>query len=375
MIYADAVVAASRVCSDVHDDTAASSSDAVTSSRRRCKLERMKWYVHAVSATAIAVLATRAVAEPLAVVVRDGGSASLAIERLRGQLADLDVTVTVVRGVVEASLDVQLAIAARLAEAHDARAVVWFVAHDGGLAVAIATPREHRLFVREIPAADPSAVAEAAAVAARGAIRAIGEGGTIGIEVPMVPVMPVAEPATPSPASPGLGLELAIGWQLVLDAGADAGAHAIAQRTSVTRGPWALGIALALGPSLRAAPARDVAVELSRSQAALGVVRRFGGLALGASAGAVFYRRTTLATPTGLAATPATTTTAFVAGPELRWRWRPGGGHVGIEAAAGLDIVVGAPELAVVRGATVDSLDQLRTLQPRFGLNIIAGLE
>ena len=40
-----------------------------------------------------------------------------------------------------------------------------------------------RLFVREIPAADPSAVAEAAAVAARGALRAIGDGGTIGVEV------------------------------------------------------------------------------------------------------------------------------------------------------------------------------------------------
>jgi len=194
--------------------------------------------------------------------------------------------------------------------------------------------------------------------------------------VPMAPVMPVAEPVTPSPASRSrLGLELAIGWQLVLDAGADAGAHAIAQRTSLTRGAWAVGIALALGPSLRDAPAPEVAVELSRSQAALGVARRFGGLALGASAGAVFYRRTTLATPSGLAPTPASTTTAFVAGPELRWRWRPGGGYVGIEAAAGLDIVVGAPELAIVRGTTVDSLDQIRTLQPRFGLNIIAGLQ
>jgi hypothetical protein len=37
--------------------------------------------------------------------------------------------------------------------------------------------------------------------------------------------------------------------------------------------------------------------------------------------------------------------------------------------------VVGAPELAIVRGTTVDSLDQIRTLQPRFGLNIIAGLQ
>jgi hypothetical protein len=373
VICADAVVAAPRVCSDVHDDsTAASSSDAVTSSRRRCNLERMKWYVHAVAATAIAVLATRAVAEPLAVVVRDGGSASLAIDRLRGQLADLEVTVTVVRGVVEASLEVQLAIAARLAAAHDARAVVWFVAHGGGLAVAIATPREHRLFVREIPAADPSAVAEAAAVAARGALRAIAEGGTIGVEIPakLVEVVPVET----APSSPGLGLELGVGWQVALDAGADAGAQAIALRTSATRQAWAVALALGVGPALRHAAGADVAVELSRSDAALGIERRFGGFALGVSAGAILYRRTTLATPAGLMPTDATTTIALAVGPELRWRWRPWSSRVGIEVCAGLDVVLGAPELAVVRNGTVESLGQLRRVQPRLGLSIVAGL-
>jgi hypothetical protein len=301
------------------------------------------------------------------VVVRDDGNAALAIERLRGQLADLDVAVTIVRGSVESSLDLQLAVAVRLAEAHDARAVVWFIARNGGLVVAIATPRARRLFVREIPAADPSAVAEAAAVAARGALRAIADGGTVGVEVPMKVVEAV-------PPAPQLGLELALGWQVVLDAGADAGAQALAQRTSVTRGPWALALALGLGPALRHAAGGDVAVELSRSDAALGIERRLGGFALGASAGAIRYRRTTLATPAGLMATDAATTIAFVVGPELRGRWRPGGGHVGIEACAGLDLVLGAPELAVVRGGAVESLGPLRMVQPRFGLSIIARL-
>jgi hypothetical protein len=318
----------------------------------------------AIAVVATAAVSSRAAAAPLVVVVRESGDDALAVARLRGQLADLDVTLTVARGTVEPALDVQLAAAARLALAGGARAVVWFIAHGGGLSVAVATPSDHRLFVREIPAADPSAVAEAAAVAARGALRALGEGGTIGVEV--------APPAVP--ASRRLGLELAIGWQVALDAGADAGAHAIAQRTSVALGRWAGALALTLGPALHHDAGPVAAVELSRSTAALGIERRVASFALGASAGAAVYHRTTVATSADLAPTPAATTVALVAGGELRWRWRPRGGSVGVDATIGVDVVPGAPELAVARGAEVDALGRLRMVQPRFSVSIVAGL-
>ena len=328
----------------------------------------MKAHRLAVAALAIAVAVPRVVAAPLVVVVRDGGDATLAVARLRGQLADLDVTLSVAPGAVEPGLAAQLASAGRLAATGGARAVVWFVPRGGGLAVAIATPGDHRLFVREIPDADPSAVAEAAAVVARGALRAIGEGGTIGVELPIVrPTEPVLPP-------PRRGrLEISVGWQVALDGGADAGAHAIAQRTSAALGPWAAGLALTFGPALRRRAGADIAVELSRSSATLGVERRIAGFAIGASAGALVYHRATLATSIGLAPTPATTTAAFVAGPELRWQWRPRGWYVGVEAAIGLDLVLGAPELAVARGAEIDSLGELRLLQPRFATGIIMG--
>jgi hypothetical protein len=340
----------------------------------------MKPHVHALAAVVAAVVSTRAVAAPLVVVLRDGGDASLAVTRLRGQLADLDVTLAIEPGAIEPALAGQLATAARLAAARDARAVVWFVARGGGLAVAIATPGDRRLFVREIPAADPSAVAEAAAVAARGALRAIGDGGTIGVEVAPVRV------AVPVAAALPLGLELAIGWQVAFDAGADAGAHAIAQRTSVTRGAWAVALALTLGPALRhtigpdlapgvtpdATP--DVTIDLSRSGATLGLERRIAGFAIGASAGVVIYHRTTVETAAGLAPTPAATTAGFVAGPELRWQWRPRGWALGIGAMVGVDLVLGAPELAIARGGTVASLARLRTIQPRCSAGIVMGL-
>ena len=336
----------------------------------------MKSLVLAIVAT-VAAVSTAARAAPLVVVVREASGDALAVARLRGQLADLDVRVAIAPGAIESALGGQLAAASRLAATYHARAVVWFLAREGGLAVAIATPGDRRLFVREIPAACSSAVAEAAAVAARGAIRAIGEGGTIGVE--LAPAVDAERPPPPVVTEPETrtGFELSIGWQVALDAGADRGAQAVAQRTSAIRGPWAGSLALTLGPALRRSIDSDLAIELSRSAATLGLERRAGGFAFGVAAGAAIYHRTTIATASGFMATPAATTAAFIAGPELRWQWRPGTLHLGVDAAAGLDVVVGAPELAVDRGggATgVQPLGQLRMYQPRFSLSIIAGL-
>jgi hypothetical protein len=317
-------------------------------------------------------------------VARDGGDSRLVVTRLRGQLADLDVALTLAPGPIEAALDAQLAAANRLAAASGARAVVWFVARGGGLAVAIATPADHRLLVREIPPAEPSAVAEAAAVAVRGALRAIGEGGRIGIEVPDGELPPPAVLAGPSPARTtppaprALGVTLDIGWQVALEGGADAGAHAVTQRTTVASGPWGILLALSWGPALGHTGAQSgdpaVRIDLSRSSVAAGVERRFGDVALVATAGAVLYRRTTTVTPADLSATPAATTAAFVAGPELRWQWRPSGAAIGVAAAAGLDVAIGAPDLAVARGAELVSIGAVRTLQPRFMAAVFADL-
>jgi hypothetical protein len=146
----------------------------------------------------------------------------------------------------------------------------------------------------------------------------------------------------------------------------------------VVRGSWAGSLALTLGPSLRhaidSAAAPQLAIELSRSAATLGIERRAGGFAFGIAAGAVAYHRATLSTATGFMATPASTTPAFVAGPELRWQWRSSGLHLGVDVAVGLDVVLGAPELAVDRGGQIESAGEIRKAQPRFSLSIIAGL-
>jgi hypothetical protein len=325
----------------------------------------------------------------LGVVVREGPRDATIITRLRGQLADLtEVTLEVEPSgdAIEPTLDGQLVAAERIGAAHDARVVVWFVSRGKKLAVAIATPKDHRLFVREIPSAAESAMAEAAAIAVRGAVRSIALGGTIGIEVKPVPAEdaelpaskrvpePAPEPTRTTTASDDRTMIFAaLGWQVALDGGAAHGAHAVMQRTTLAHGAWGASLTLALGASLDWPAASDVALDVSRSGALLGGERRLGGgLAIGIGAGALVYHRATSSAPAGLAPTPSNSTLAFAGAAELAWHARLAG-RIGLVASAGVDIVAGAPEAAIMRDGTVEVVDTIRAVQPRASLAVEVG--
>ena len=327
-------------------------------------------------------LSARADEERLGVVVRERPSDAMLVTRLRGQLADLPgvaLDVEPVTGALEASLDGQLAAAERIGAAHDARVVVWFVARGPTLAVAIATPRDHRLFVREIPAAADSAMAEAAAIAVRGAVRSIALGGTIGIAVsprpaePPVPVAPIEIPAHATAPTRTTTIAASLGWQVAIDGGATRGAHALVQRTTLARGRWAASLAITLGVPLAWDAASDVRLDVTRSGAQLGGERRLGGgLALGIGAGALVYHRSTASAPTGLVPTPSNSTIAFAGAAELAWRARITG-RLGLVACAGVDVVLGAPEAAIARDGMVDVVDAIHAVQPRAALALEVG--
>jgi hypothetical protein len=309
-----------------------------------------------------------AAAEPMRVVVRHaGGADDVAVARLEGHIVDLDVEPVEVTRPLEKTLDAQIAAASELADEHDARAIVWFRAEPGGLGVVVATPADRRVFARTIDAGDASATAEAAAQAARTAIRAIALGGTIGIEMP-AETRPEEPP--PPPRVPGTRTrwEGAIGWQVAVDGGADVGAHALAQRIAIARGPWAGGLALTLGPPLR----RDdeIAVELARSTAILAIERRVGSLGAALGAGAALYHRATVAVPGDLAPTDSQAALAFAATLEVRWRaWSRGAWA--IEASLGVDLIVGAPDLQIERDGMTETLAEIAELQPRLALGIV----
>ena len=317
------------------------------------------------------LLPLAASADRLGVAVRAGARDGTIVERLRGQLADLeDVTLAIEDGgATEPTLEAQLAAAERIAAARDAHVVVWFVTRGRALEVAIATPADHRLFVREIPPAAESTMAEAAAIAIRGAVRSIALGGTIGVEVPVAAPAVVVQQPVPAPA---LEIAASLGWQLALDGGADAGAQALVQRTSLVRGSWGASLTLSLGVPLAWRAAPDVVLDVARSGGTLAIERRFGGLAVAVGAGALIYHRSTSVAPSGLAATPSTSTVAAVATAEVAWHARVAG-RLGVVAAIGVDVVAHAPAAAVSRDGMTEVVDTIRAVQPRASVALEVG--
>jgi hypothetical protein len=318
----------------------------------------------------VLLLPLAARADRLGVAVRQGAGDVVLVERLRGQLADLDEVVLEIDagGASEPTLEAQLAAAERVAAAHAARVVVWFVARGPALEIAIATPADHRLFVREIPPATESTMAEAAAIAIRGAVRSIALGGTIGVEVPVA----VVEPPPVAASAPGIAIAASLGWQAALDGGADRGAQALVQRTSLARGAWAASLTLSLGVPLTWRVASDVVLEVARSGATLGVERRFGSFAVGAGAGALIYHRSTSIAPSGLAATPSATTVAAAATAEVAWRTHLAH-RLGLVATIGVDVVAHAPEAVVARDGATEVVGTIGAVQPRASLALEVG--
>lgn len=322
----------------------------------------------------------------LGVVVREGAHDQTIVSRLRGQLADLDdvaLDVVPLDGAIEPTLDGQLAAADALATDRNAKVVVWFVPRGKKkLSVAIATPLDHRLFVRDVPVVTESTTAEAVAIVVRGAVKSLSLGGTIGVEVNSVlaagspkpePSLPEEPPPLPPPPRSTLALDVALGWQVTLDGGAHRGAHALVQRTTLGDGAWGVSLALTLGAPLEWQAGSDVVLDVSRSGALVGGERRFGGgFAVGLGAGGVFYHRSTTSAPSGLMATPSSSTTAFAAALELIWRAQLSH-HIAVLACAGIDAIAGAPQAALSRDGMVEVVDTIRPVQPRASLAVEVG--
>jgi hypothetical protein len=319
---------------------------------------------------AVAVLlgtASVAAADPLRVVVRRAGGDDQVLERLAGHVVDLEIEPVTERGPLEKTLDAQIAAASELAERHDARAVVWFEVDGAEVIVVVATPGERRVFVRTLDAGDASASAEAAAQAARSALRALELGGTIGVELPPEVVIREAKvelPPPPPPPRTPLRWHGALGWQAALDGGADPGAHAAWQRIGAARDRWGIALGLSLGPPLRRVD-DELTVELARGSICLAAEHRRGAWRFGLGAGAVLYHRATVEVPDGLEPTASTSTVSGLVAPELRWsqRW--------VEVVLGLDVVISPPELAVQQDSSIRIINQIGIFQPRLGIGLI----
>lgn len=172
-------------------------------------------------------------------------------ERVRGQTADLAVQVVsaAAHEPLEVGLEAQLERARGLTQQHGAQVVVWFARDARALTVFVSEPERGRLFARRIDAGEGdlalSAQQEAAALVVRTALRALSEGGEIGVrEQEMVAATepaPVEEPAPEEPAvveppaeePPSATLRLAVGARGAYDGASQRGAYGITARVGV----------------------------------------------------------------------------------------------------------------------------------------------
>jgi len=307
-------------------------------------------------------------------------------DRVRGQIADLDVELTTDAAPLETTLPAQLAKADALAKQHAARAVVvWFLTRpDGVLVVCVSEPRAGRVLVRELGRPESgelsSATLEQAALVVRNALRALAAGGTIGVErsvyepppppPPVVKARAIEAPSKPHAAASATGfggvgarasldglfgtsaawLWLGIGWrsfEVRLDASIGAPTDAVSSYATlhVARHTFALA----------------ASADLLRG--------RTLDFAIGGRAGGTVYVRTTPRTDPTLAAAPRGVTGAGLVGVETRLRWRPTEGAWALVAAAGVDFTLGAPTFGV-NAPTFVHLETPAVVEPWLALGI-----
>ncbi|GHG72458.1 hypothetical protein [Comamonas sp. JC664] len=385
----------------------------------------------------VALSSTSMAAAPWTAVARVASEeeASL-LERVKGQSSDLSVKLEPSPG---ASLAVtpasQWREVERLAASHDARAVLWFAREGQMVRVLVAELDGRHLFTREarlgeVPGSlEWSAGAEALALAARSALRAVEAGAPLGVVVPQAPrvdavpaARPFAEvptgrpgtksptaspgasgrevvttapdrhaveteaprptghavplnraPGTPVAAAPGRGW-LAVGGHAALDGYTRAGHQGVSLGAGWQSGRVRLRLQLLAGLPARLRDARTE-VSLGQHGASVGAgwpwaIAPLVEVEAGVGAGVVGFRRSTLALSPDVAAAPTATMFALLTGPELRARWRMAA-RVGVEAAVSAEVLLGRPELRYVIDGNFVSRGDGWAVRPRLQVALV----
>jgi hypothetical protein len=329
--------------------------------------------------------------DPLRVLLVGGAHDAEIVTRVEGQVADLDAELERDTTVMPSSpLPVQLVTARRLARAHTADVVVWFVRANGDVIVHVTDARGSRVLVRRVESADgamaESAASEAAAVIVRTAIRGLAAGGEIGIEVKPEPTTPAPAPTTPAHDEEELGgvrplrPSATIGWTSVYDGESSTGHHGVSARLGVAGGPWRFAVALTHRPS----------ESLESQMATIDVERQTLGVALGLDVAggaqhgrAVRWRvgadllvamtrfgRTTTSTGILVEPTADRATWSPTAAPSIRISRRIARG-AWIELALGADLVAKAPEFGVSTPTGFATIGSLWPVEPHAGLGVV----
>ncbi|AEI66377.1 hypothetical protein [Corallococcus macrosporus] len=390
----------------------------------------------------VALSSSSVAAEPWTAVVRvasDEDSALLV--RLRGQSSDLAVRLNVSPGAPFGGHPEGAWLAAeRLAERHQARAVLWFVREGGDVRVQVAEFVSRRLFTRAarlgqaVGSLEWSTGAEALALAARSALRAVEAGAPLGDVVEVAPPRPPSADARLKPggvlgaspplddvaavdggattrpahaggaapvaevvmapgregmaaaregsgapaalARPGRGMWLAVGGHAALDGYTRTGHQGVAVGVGFQPGRLRLRAQVLASVPRRLRDART-ALTLGQHAASVWAGRPWAvterwDVEAGLGAGAVLFTRRTQALAAEVEAAPPGSMLALLVGPELRARWM--GARVGLEASLAGEVLLGRPELHYAIDGNFVSRGAGWAVRPRLGLAMVVFL-
>nr|WP_232293455.1 hypothetical protein [Stigmatella aurantiaca] len=333
-------------------------------------------------------------AEPWRAVVRVSSEEDrILLERVRGQSSDLPVRLLVDPGPpLEEQEPARWRGAVGLAEAHQARAVLWFLRTGATLRIHLAEPGSRHLFVRKAQvqgrpgSLEWSAGAEAVALVVRSALRAVEVGEPLGEEVtvappppaPAPPPPPVSEaPAAPvvpppSPPSPLPGpWQLALGGLASLDGYGSGGYQGVLLGAGREAGRLRLRLQLTVGlpATLEDGRTRVALSQLGSTlwaDATLVAAGRWRW-ALGGGVGLMTFARRTESLVPEVEATPSRRVWALVTGPETSVRWQLAR-RFALEVAVAAEGVWGRPVLGYIQeGEFVKHRDGW-SVRPRLGV-------
>lgn len=314
----------------------------------------------------ILLSASPAHAQPHALRVRivDGGDLDPLLERLRGQLSDVDV---------------ELSVGADAEGRHDVvLRVEGMTSLDGPapeLTVVVTVPGRRTSLRRSLRPAGRggarSALLEEAALYVRATLLALAEGGTLGVRpaepAPPPPPAPPTEPAAPAPT---VQPAIAVGVWGAIDGQTTFGQRGVELAFDLEIELLRFGARLGFGlPS----ESEDARTRLHLTHHGLDGYASVEGepaegvhLGAGASVGVGLVHRSTEPLQPGIASTPPAWTASLRLGPRLSARWRPGD-RVELELAFTLDLV---PSPVVFAYAGEGGERALWSAQPRLGLGV-----
>ncbi|WP_426751263.1 hypothetical protein [Myxococcus sp. Y35] len=352
----------------------------------------------------VALSSSSVAAAPWTAVVRVTSEEDGALlARVRGQSSDLAVRLEPSPGMPWSGTPAeQWRAAEQLAARHQARAVLWFVREGHEVRVLVAELQGRHLFTRaaglgETPGSlEWSAGAEALALAARSALRAVEAGAPLGEVVETVPShgdvpggaseqtvtamlhRPNAGPSVPEPSAraerPMRRWWLSVGGHAALDGYTRAGHQGLSLGAGGQPGRARLRAQLLAGWPSRL---RDARTEVTLGQYAASL---WAGLPwalaerldveAGLGLGVVGFRRHTAALAPEVKAAPPGTMLAMLLGSELRARWRLAA-RVGVEASVSAEVLLGRPELRYAVDGNFVSRGDGWAVRPRLGLALV----